>query len=181
MLRTFVQSADLTGEALTEFKQWLGISQSSEDALLLDLLAASLAMCEAFTGQSPLEQVVEERVAASPARCVLTSRPVRSVALVEAIAADGTRTALNASAYDVSVDATGVASFRLTASAPVETVVVQMVAGIAPTWALMPNPLRQGIIRLAAHYYRDRDHEGAAQPPASVAALWRPWRVVRLT
>jgi hypothetical protein len=42
-----------------------------------------------------------------------------------------------------------------------------------------PN-LRHGIIRLAAHQYRMRESAGAdALPPASVTALWRPWRRMR--
>ena len=40
-------------------------------------------------------------------------------------------------------------------------------------------PLRHGIVRLAAHQYRERD-EGAAVLPAAVIALWRPYRMVRL-
>jgi hypothetical protein len=43
----------------------------------------------------------------------------------------------------------------------------------------VPEPLRQGIVRLAAHLYAARG-EVEAVPPAAVAALWRPWRRVRL-
>jgi len=43
----------------------------------------------------------------------------------------------------------------------------------------LPEPLRQGIVRLAAHLYTVRG-EAEAPPPACVAALWRPWRRLRL-
>ncbi|HEX8445121.1 MAG TPA: head-tail connector protein [Sphingomonas sp.] len=42
----------------------------------------------------------------------------------------------------------------------------------------MPAPVRQGIVRLAAYLYAHRDDDAA--PPAAVAALWRPFRQVRL-
>jgi hypothetical protein len=38
------------------------------------------------------------------------------------------------------------------------------------------------VVRLAADAYRRRDGDGAgSQPPTAVAALWRPWRRMRLT
>ncbi len=46
-------------------------------------------------------------------------------------------------------------------------------------WTDLDEALRHGIVRFAAHQYRERD-EGTAQLPASIAALWRPWRMVRL-
>jgi hypothetical protein len=37
------------------------------------------------------------------------------------------------------------------------------------------------VLRLAAHFYTYRTDAGAqAEPPAAVAALWRPWRRLRL-
>lgn len=47
-------------------------------------------------------------------------------------------------------------------------------------WALLAPMLRQGIIRFAAHQYRQRDSGEAAAPPAAIAALWRPHRRVLL-
>lgn len=48
-------------------------------------------------------------------------------------------------------------------------------------WDDVPQALRHGTIRLAAHLYRRRDDEAdSATPPASVAALWRPWRRLHL-
>lgn len=50
-------------------------------------------------------------------------------------------------------------------------------------WADLPEAVRHGIIRLAAHLYRERDRDGdgaPVAPPAAVAALWRPWRAMRL-
>ena len=48
-------------------------------------------------------------------------------------------------------------------------------AALAPD---MPAPVRQGIVRLAAYLFVHRDDDVA--PPAAVAALWRPYRQLRL-
>jgi uncharacterized phiE125 gp8 family phage protein len=56
-------------------------------------------------------------------------------------------------------------------------IAVRFAAGLAPEWAGLPDGLRHGVVRLAADGYRRRDGDGpGAQPPAAVAALWRPWR-----
>lgn len=181
MLRTIVQPADLGGAALGEFKDWLGITRSGEDALLTDLLGASLAMCEAFTGQSPLEQRIEERLPPRAGRQVLTSRPVRMLLSAELIDPGGVRVSIAGEGHGFVIDASGVAEAELKRDFTGQAIALQMIVGIAPDWAALPRALRHGIIRLGAHYYRDRDHQGTSQPPASVTALWRPWRAVRLT
>jgi uncharacterized phiE125 gp8 family phage protein len=60
-------------------------------------------------------------------------------------------------------------------------VAVRFTAGLAPDWAALPEALRHGVLRLAAHQYRQREgDQQSALPPAAVAALWRPWRRLRL-
>ena len=51
-------------------------------------------------------------------------------------------------------------------------------AGLAADWARVPEPLALGLVRLAGHLWTVRD--GDAAPPAAVAALWSPWRRMRL-
>ena len=51
---------------------------------------------------------------------------------------------------------------------------------IADDWADVAPPLKEGIIRFAAHLYADRGATALREPPAAVAALWRPWRELRL-
>jgi uncharacterized phage protein (predicted DNA packaging) len=93
---------DLSGQPLDELKQWLAISTTFEDALLLRLLETAWQVCLRFTG----------------------------------LAATG--------------------------------------------WTDLDPALRQGIVRFAAHQFRERDTRDADAPPAAVAALWRPFRTVRL-
>ena len=52
--------------------------------------------------------------------------------------------------------------------------------GITATgWSDLDEALRHGIVRFAAHQYRERDADGG-HLPASITALWRPYRMVRL-
>ncbi|MFN3991004.1 MAG: hypothetical protein ACK4IS_12170 [Erythrobacter sp.] len=183
MQRIVVLPADVGEAGLSELKQWLGISRNTEDALLAGLLTAALDLCEAFTGQVPLAQLIEERLPPRRGLQLLGARPVREIAMVEVIAADGSRSPLTALDYTAEIAACGTASLRLLVPVQGRALAVQLVAGIAGDWASLPPPLRQGIIRLAAHYYRDRDSDGQrapVPPPLSVSALWQPWRLMRL-
>ena len=51
---------------------------------------------------------------------------------------------------------------------------------VAADWPGLAEPVRQGILRLVAHLFLHRDAVADQGPPAAVAALWRPWRRMRL-
>lgn len=53
-------------------------------------------------------------------------------------------------------------------------------AALPTAWAEVPPTLNEGILRFAAHLYRDRDSASDSEPPAAVAALWRPYRTLQL-
>lgn len=180
MQRTIVQPPALGGAALAELKHWLGISRPDEDAALTRLLETSLTLCEAFTGKTPLRQTVEEIMPIGAGWHELVSRPVHQLLAAAVIADDSTRVQLDEPGYAVELRAAGSACVRLLRPIQGRAIALQLRVGIAEDWAALPAPLAQGIIRLAAHSYRDRDHKGTAVPPASVTALWRPWRDVRL-
>lgn len=180
MQRTIVQPPVIGDAALAELKHWLAISRPDEDAALARLLETSVTICEAFTGQSPLRQTVEEVIDLDAEWHELASRPVQSLLAAAIIADDGSRTPLDQPGYSVELRAAGSACVRLLQPLEGRAVALQLSVGIAADWEALPPPLAQGIIRLAAHHYRDRDSKGSAVPPASVTALWRPWRQVRL-
>lgn len=180
MQRTIVQPPALGAAALAELKQWLGISRPDEDAVLTRLLETSLTICEAFTGKAPLRQTVEEIVPIRAGWHELVSRPVHQLLAAALIDNDAARVPLDEPDYAVELRASGSACVRLLQPLQGQAVALQLRVGIAEDWAALPAPLAQGIIRLTAHSYRDRDHRGSAVPPASVTALWRPWRDVRL-
>lgn len=184
MQRTIVEPADVSGGALADLKSWLGITRPNEDALLTNLLHMALEMCEGFTGQSPLSQLVEERVEISTGQSSLTSRPVASVSLVELVLHNGTRIALTASQFEAKIEAQGNVTLRQLEPLDGQAVAVTSRVGIGTTWDEVPAPLKQGIIRLCAHHYHDRDRPSddrkTSSPPALVSALWRPWQALRL-
>ncbi len=180
MQRTVIAPADLGGQALEELKRWLGISRPHEDTLLVDLLHASLGLCEAFIGQSPVEQTVEETAASVSDIYDLKSRPVTGFVSAASIASDASRTVLAVDAIEFTIDGVGSARLKLKQDTSSAAIAVSVRAGIAQDWASLPEALRQGMIRLAAFHYRDREQGQGTVPPASVAALWRPWRLVQL-
>lgn len=184
MHRKIVEPADVSGAALTELKSWLGITRPNEDALLTNLLHSSLAMCEAFTGQAPLSQVIEERLPTRFGRSTMSSRPVFAATDVSLIAQNAERSPLDPTQFKTELQPDGTFVFELLQDLDGQAVVVTMQVGLAETWEAVPTALKQGMIRLCAHYYRDRDRPGnskkVASPPAIVSALWRPWQVIRL-
>jgi uncharacterized phiE125 gp8 family phage protein len=181
MKRATIVPAVLAEEALDALKEWLAITTPREDAALTALLKAALETCEAFTGLMPLAAECEEVLPASATWRALTTRPVHAVTGVEGIPAEGARFALEAEAYAIELDADGGAMVRVLQWGAAERVAVRFTAGLAAEWADLPDGLRHGVLRLAAHHYRQRESDGPqAMPPAAVAALWRPWRRMRL-
>lgn len=180
MQRTIVQPPVAGAPALAELKHWLGINRDNEDEALMSMLDTSLTICEAFTGKAPLRQTVEEIIPLSCSWRELASRPVIDIAGASQIAVDGTRQAITPLAEVIEWRIAGSACVRLRQPLEGRGLALQLVVGIAGEWDSVPPPLRHGIIRLAAHHFRDREGKSAAVPPASVTALWRPWREVRL-
>lgn len=182
MQRIIVQPPVPGDAALAELKQWLGITRPNEDDTLRALLATSLTICEAFTGRTPLRQTVEENIALAGEWQELVSRPVIAITAAAVIADSGVRTpvAVLADALEWRIGAS--ACVRLRRPFEGQAMALQVSVGIAADWAALPAPLRHGIVRLAAHHFRDREgaSKASAVPPASVTALWRPWREVRL-
>ena len=59
-------------------------------------------------------------------------------------------------------------------------VCLQFTGSEAAEWAELDPALRHGIVRFAAHQYRERDEGPAERLPSAIAALWRPYRELRL-
>lgn len=182
MKRAIVTPPTLAPAALAELKDWLGITISSEDSTLTALLRTALESCEAFTGTVPLNCVCEEVLGVSTGWLRLQARPVSAITGVEGLDAAGNRIALATTAYDMDFAADGTGLVRVTDPGIAGRIAVRFSAGLAPVWSELPDGLRHGIIRLAAHAWHQRENDGpTATPPAAVAALWRPWRQMRLT
>ena len=164
--------------SMAEAQAYARVETGEEEALLAGLVRSASAYCEAFTGQVLVMREFVEVLAVSGDWQRLTLNPVRSIDVVEAVAADGSAVVLSADGYAVDIDARGDGWVRI--AAPVEgRIRVGGQAGIASGPNGVPEPLRQGILRLVAHLFATRDG-GGGEPPAAVTAMWRPYRRMRL-
>ncbi len=176
-MRTVIADSPPAPVPLQELKSLLRIITSEEDALLSGFMRAAAEMCEAFTGRALIERAVEETLPASGAWTRLSAAPVRSIEGVAAFA-EGVAVPLATEDYSLDIDASRDGWVRVSSLDEHKRVQVSYHAGMAVNWNGVPEALRQGILRLAAHLYANR--EEAADPPAAVTALWRPWRRLRL-
>lgn len=179
MQRTLITPPSLGG-ALAELKHWLAITSTQDDAALEALLRAALETCEGFTGTTPLAVTVEEVHAATCEWQGLHANPVHAILAAETIDTAGNRTALPAADYEIDITGDSRGLLRLRHAGPIRRVAVRLVAGLVPEWEALPDGLRHGVLRLAAHNHRARETDEGPNPPAAVAALWRPWRRMRL-
>ena len=165
--------------SMAEAQAYARVETGEEEALLAGLVRSASALCEAFTGQVLVVREFAEMIAASGEWQRLTLNPVRSIDLVEAIAADGSAVVLPASDYAVDIDARGDGWVRIVGAVD-GRIRVSGQAGMASDANGVPEPLRQGILRLVAHLFATRDG-GDGEPPAAVTAMWRPYRRMRLS
>lgn len=180
MTRAILVPAELGGAALSELKAWLAITTNSDDDYLLTILASAHEACEIFTGAMPLAQNCEDSLLASSRWQNLSARPVVAVTAVEGITASGSRIALDPTSYESELEPGGLGRVRIIGPTTAIQIAVRYVAGSAPGWGSVSPAIKQGIIRLAAHLYRERDGADPMALPASVSALWRPFRIMRL-
>lgn len=167
--------------SLAEAKAYLRIDSDGEDALLQGLIESATALCEAFVGQYLVARSVAETIPVRADWRRLARTPVQAITGVDALTGEGAAVPLAADAYGVQIDGNGDGWVRIAAGGGAAWAVVHYRAGIADDAGAVPAPLRQGILRLTAHLYSHRDAADEGGPPAAVAALWRPWRRMRLS
>lgn len=170
----------LPAEAAADAKAYLRIVGTDEDALVARLLRSAAELCEGFTGQALMTRTFEDFVAGSGAWERLSATPVKAILAMETVPVEGAASPLAADAYAVDVDANGDGWVRVTSRPNSARLRVRYNAGLATEWTDLPEALRQGVLRLGAHLYTCRDEAVDAGPPAAVAALWRPFRRMRL-
>ena len=181
MKRAIVTPASLAPSALAELKEWLGITIAGDDAALGALLRSGLEMCEDFTSIMPLVQTCEELLPASTEWQQLATRPVQAITALQGVPAEGARLTLPAATDAIELDADGGGRVRVMNPGAAGRIAVRFTAGLASDWTSLPDALRHGVLRFAAYQYRTREDDGASgSPPAAVAALWRPWRRLKL-
>lgn len=160
---------------LDALKAYLKISLGDEDAPLTDLIRAAGDVAERFLGQLLIVRAVDEILCARRDWQRLSIRPARSIASVAGIPADGAEFVLPVENYAIDIDANGTGWVRIANPGAAGRIRVVYTAGIASDDSEVPDAIRHGIIRLAGEYHAQRDGL-EREVPASVAALWRPWR-----
>lgn len=160
--------------AVAAVKAYLRIETGAEDALIARLASVAMAHGEQFLRRMLIARTVHEDRRADAGWQRLGAGPVSAITGVEALAVDGTTAALAPTAYAIDVDASGDGWVRTIGQNG--RVRVTYSAGLAADWSALPDPIAQGVVRLAAHLFTHRDDGGEGAPPAAIAALWRPWR-----
>ena len=160
--------------ALAELRAFLRIEGVDGDAELAAQLRVATELCEGFIGAPLLERTLRETLVTRAEWQALSVAPVRAVTSVHALSGDGGEVALAPAVYGIDIDAAGRGWVRCAPT--VGRIAVTYTAGSVGDWNAVPEPVRHGILRLAAHLRMDGD----GVPPAAVTALWRPWRVMRL-
>ncbi len=174
-----IESGGPLAAPLAGLKAYLRISRADEDALLTDLIRAASDVAERFMGQLLIVRGVEEVLHARCGWQSLAMRPVANIEAVAALPAEGAPAPLPAEAYAIDIGGDGDGWVRVAEAGGASRIRVTYRAGMAVDAEGLPDAIRHGIIRLAGDYHALR--EGVTpQPPASVAALWRPWRRMRL-
>lgn len=164
-----------------QVKAYLRVFGNDEDALIAGLVRSATELCEAFTRVTLVDRAIEETLPIRPTWTRLARAPVRTIAGVSILALSGAATPLPAEAYAIDIDAAGDGWVKLSRSAGAGRALVAYRAGLGADWSGVPEALRQGIVRMAAHLYAHRDREDGRGPPAAVTALWLPYRRLRLS
>lgn len=166
--------------SMSEAQAYVRIETGEEEAIVAALIRSASALCESFINQVVIKRTFEVDI---PASCLwerLPVTPVTAISAVTAVGADGVAQPLSIGDYAVDIDATGDAWVRAVRPGDAARLRVSGSAGIADDANGVPEPLRQGVLRLVAHLFTARDGDGG-EPPAAVSALWRPYRRMRLS
>lgn len=175
-----MMAADISPALMAEVKAYLRIATTDEDAVIAGSIGSAISLCESFTGCILLIRSIEEIRPARREWTRMLATPVRAVTQVEGLPAEGAAFALPVGGYAIDIDGAGDGWIRVTQPGAAGRVRVTITAGMATDWDGLPEPLRHGIVRLTAHFFTYRDDAGSPGVPSAVAALWQPWRRMRL-
>ena len=167
-------------EMVDDVKTYLRIEHDDENPLLSSLIAVAIDACEAFCGQLLVARAVIEERSILGRWEALGVLPVRSITQAIGVEPNGATSLIPVTRYALDISADGTGWFRVFDPGTALRVRVTYEAGLALLWSDLAPALRQGIIRLVGHLHANRDGGDDRGPPAAVAALWRPFRQMRL-
>jgi uncharacterized phiE125 gp8 family phage protein len=164
---------------MSEAQAYVRIETGEEEAMLAGLIRTASGLCEAFINQVVVARAFECDLPGSGSWERLPVTPIRSITGVTAADASGMETPLASSSYMLDIDYAGDGWVRLDQPQNLSRLQVSGTAGMADDENGVPEPIRQGVLRLVAHLFTARDGNDG-EPPAAVTALWRPYRRMRL-
>lgn len=176
--------------SLAEAKAHLRIDHDVEDALITSLIITSRLHIEAALGLALITQDWMLRLDRWPEddAVLLPIRPVQSVEAVRIADAGGDFDDVTAESYSVDglsnpprLVPTGVWSKP---GVTVQGIEIAFTAGYGDEPGDVPQPIRQALLMLIAHWYEHREPMAigtpAARIPDTISALLAPYRTVRL-
>jgi uncharacterized phiE125 gp8 family phage protein len=177
--------------SLAQTKLYLRVEHDDDDELIAALIAAARVQVEAQTRRALIVQtwrLVRDVWPAGGALPILPV-PLREVTAIGVYDADGMIHALDVDDFHIdAVSAPAILGYeRAAPSAPGKLragIQIDIEAGYGDTGEDVPEPLRQAIRLLVAHWYENRriiaSSGEVASLPASVSALIAPFRVLSL-
>ena len=190
---TLVMTAAPAAEpiSLADAKAHLRIDADDEDTLIAALIVAGRTLIERNLGLALITQGWSYFLDHWPERgCIsLPLLPVQAVSAVTVHDEDGGASVLDADGYAVDVLS---APARVTLTSATPSVVtrpfnafeVAFTAGYGDAASDVPQPIRQAVMLLVAHWFERREPvefgAGPQEVPAIVAGLLQPYRRVRL-
>jgi uncharacterized phiE125 gp8 family phage protein len=177
--------------SVAEAKAHLRVDAGDEDALISSLVVAGRMLVERTLGLALVTQSWSYFLDNWPERgCIaLPLSPVQAVSAVTVHDADGGATALDA--YSTAVDLlSSPARIVLTSALPslvtraFNAFEIAFTAGYGDAASDVPQPIRQALLLLVAHWFERREPvdlgAGPQEVPAIVSGLLQPYRRVRL-
>ena len=182
MTMTLIKPPALEPVTLAEVRQFLRLTDNSEDGLLDGLIKAARETLETQTGLALICQTFRLYIDQWPTAGVIKLRkcPVQSIVSVSAHHVDGTP--VQVAAEDLHLESASRPARLYLASRTANSVALEVdfVAGFGETGKDVPDALRHAILTLVAHWYEFRGVYGAAQQPVSyppaferAVGLWR--------
>jgi uncharacterized phiE125 gp8 family phage protein len=171
--------------SLAEAKAFLRVETAEDDALIAALVAAARLHVEARSGLALISQSWRLLLDCWPQNGRVTVRPAPLKALIAArvLDFDGAARALDAQAFVSDAGASTLSFMPWTLPVPTRLaagIEIDVTVGFGDTPSDVPEPLRQAIRLLAAHWYENRAAiAGEAGTPLApgAAALIAPYRM----
>lgn len=172
---------------LAEMKAHLRLDGAEEDAVVSACIVAARQACESYTGRSLISQTWQLYLDRWPKGAMRLPRgPVQELLSVAVIGDDGDATLLDGDGFhlDASADPPRLlrkrGAFWTTTARSLAGIEITYKAGYGDSWNDVPQALRQGLMMAAAQFYEHREGGGDAHLPPAIAALWNPYRSLRL-